>query len=161
MPRLAVTASVVPDPPVAGEMATAVVRVQNRGAEAVDEVLVVDELSPNATLRSASARAGTCQVVGRRAECRLGRLAPGESVTVELRLVLDPASTSRTLVQRLAAGGNGYTDTADRSVSLLVADSPPGPSPLLALPGPTVTLGAFVGFVLASQSVPTSTRITR
>jgi hypothetical protein len=146
-----VTASLAPSPPVQGEMATALVKVRNRGDRPVDDLVVVDELSANAGVRSASSAAGSCSVGGRRAECRFDRVAPGETVVIEVRLLLDPASTSRTVVQRITAGGNGHAQAADRSVTQLVAAGPPGPSTLLALPGPTVTLVAFVGFVLASS----------
>ena len=132
-------------------MATAIVKVHNRDDEPVDDLVVVDELSPNAGVRSALSAAGPCTVEGRRVECRFERLGPGETVVIEVRLMLDPASTSRTVVQRITAGGNGHDAAADRSVSQLVAASPAGPSSLLALPGPTVTLVAFVGFVLASS----------
>jgi uncharacterized repeat protein (TIGR01451 family) len=161
VPELAVTASVAPTPPVVGEMATVIVKVRNDGPEPVADVALGDELSPNAAVRSATSPAGTCTVAGRRADCVLGGLAPGETAVVEIRVLLDPASTSRTVVQHLSLGGNGYLQVSDRSVSTLVADEPPGPDPLLALPGPTVTLVAFVGFVLASGSGPTRRLTTR
>ena len=147
-------AAVAPAPPVAGEAATAVVTVGNDGEQAVDDVHLIDELSANAALRSASSPMGTCTVVGRRADCRLGRLAPGDLATVELRLVVDAAPASRTVVQRIGLGGGGQVEAVDRSVSTLVAADAAGDNGLLALPGPTVTLVTFVGFVLAGRVRP-------
>ena len=143
-------ASVVPSPPVAGEVATAVVTVRNDGEQAVDDVHLIDELSANAALRSASSRMGACTVVGRRADCRLGRLAPGDLATAELRLVVDAEPASRTVVQRITLGGDAHAGVVDRSVATLTS-SPTRAGSLVDLPGPTVTLVAFVGFVLASR----------
>ncbi|HEY8546591.1 MAG TPA: hypothetical protein VIL36_16140 [Acidimicrobiales bacterium] len=132
-----------------GETVTAVVKVHNRDDRAVEDLVVVDELSANAGVRSATSTAGTCEVAGRRATCRFDRVGPGETAVIEVRLQVDPASTARTVVQRITAGGNGHTEAAGRSVTQLVGAAP-APSALLALPGPTVTLVTFVGFVLAS-----------
>lgn len=126
-------------------------RVRNDASETVHDVVMADELSPNTVLRSASSAAGSCTVANRRAECRFDRLGPGESATAELRLVLSDDPASHTVVQRISLGAGAQVDVADRSVSTLLAPPPPAEHPLLSLPGPTVTLVAFVGFVLASQ----------
>jgi hypothetical protein len=138
---------VVPSPLVAGEAAIVVVTVRNDGAQVVDDVRLVDVLSAPVALRSASSPGGTCTVVGRRADCRLGRLAPGGLSTAELRVVVDREPGSRTVVQQISLGG------VDRSISTLVR-SPTPAGTLLDLPGPTVTLVAFLGFVLASRVRP-------
>ncbi|HMG45238.1 MAG TPA: hypothetical protein VK611_28155 [Acidimicrobiales bacterium] len=145
--RLGVGAAMAPSPLVAGETATVVVTVRNDGAQVVDDVRLVDVLSAPVALRSASSPAGTCAVVGRRADCRLGRLAPGDMATAELRVVVDREPASRTVVQQISLNG------VDRSVSTLVR-SPTPAGALLDLPGPTVTLVAFFGFVLASRFRP-------
>jgi hypothetical protein len=139
-----------PDPPVPGEPASVVLLVRNDGAGTVSGVQLIDDLSQAASLRSAISPAGPCQVAGRRATCPLGTLAPGELASAELRVLLDEAPSSRTLLQHISLSTGTQVAVTDRSVSALVASPETHRTPLTDLPGPTVTLVAFVGFVLAS-----------
>jgi hypothetical protein len=148
--QLSVSATVRPSPPVPGQPASVVLLVRNDGAATVHGVQLVDELSQVAALRSATSPAGPCRVTGRRAACPLGSLAPGEMVTAELRLLMGSAPASRTLLQHLSLSTGTEVSVTDRSVSALVGNPPSHHVPLTDLPGPTVTLVAFVGFVLAS-----------
>ena len=148
--QLSVTATVKPSPPVPGQAASVVLLVRNDGAGTVRDVQLADDVSQVAALRSATSPAGPCRIAGRRATCPLGTLAPGEVVTAELRLLVDSAPASRTLLQHVSLSTGTEVSVTDRSVSALVGDPPSDRVPLTDLPGPTVTLVAFVGFVLAS-----------
>jgi uncharacterized repeat protein (TIGR01451 family) len=152
---LAVTAIVSPDPPVPGEEATVTLSVRNIGDTVAEGVRLVDELPPGITVRSATSLAGACQTTVRRAECPLGSLAPGETVSVLVRLQLDDSATGA-LVQHVVLSAGGQAQIVDRSISTLV--SPPARADVLGVPGPMVTLIAFVGFVLAARSSSSGAR---
>jgi hypothetical protein len=147
-PRLSVTSSVQPNPPVPGQLATIVLLVRNDGAGPAPAVEVTDELAPTAALRSATSPAGPCQVAGRRATCPVGTLAPGDIATVQLRVLVSSTPSSQLLLQHISLS-TGF-QRSDRSVSGLLGPAPGSRRPLTDLPGPTVTLIVFVGFVLAS-----------
>lgn len=152
-PRLSLTATLNPDPPAPGALAAARLVVRNDGAQAVDDLTLTDDLSQNTSLRSASSPTGQCLVVGRRAECRLGSLAPGDSVTTEVRLLVDRDPASHSVSQHVTLttrGGDHPVRITDRAISTMIDNRPASGSPLLALPGTTVTVVAFVGFVLAA-----------
>jgi hypothetical protein len=149
-PQLSVSARFTPNPAVMGEPVTATLTVRNGGSETVPDVVLTDEVSASATVRSATTPGGTCAVAGRRVECRLGALAPGASATVDVHLLVEREPIASTVVQQISLGGAGQAVVVDRSLSALVESGVSPSRELLALPGPTVTLVAFVGFVLAS-----------
>jgi large repetitive protein len=146
-----VTAVLTPDAPAAGEPAAATITVRNDGEGAVEGLRLTDQVSPGVMVRSGSSPAGGCSIASRRADCPLGSLAPGDSVTTVVRLLLDPEPASRTVGQRITLSATGQEQVADRSLSTLV-DAPVEQAQVLGVPGTVVTLVAFVGFVLAARS---------
>lgn len=151
MPQLSVSAVFAPNPALMGEPVTVTLTVHNDGAEAVPDVQLTDEVSASATVRSATSPTGACTVSGRQIRCQLGALEPGAVTTADVRLLVEAEPVSSTVIQRISLGGAGQTTVVDRSVSTLLASGESPGRDLLALPGPTVTLVAFVGFVLASR----------
>jgi uncharacterized repeat protein (TIGR01451 family) len=133
-----------------GEPVTSTLTVRNDGSPAVADVLLTDEVSASAIVRSASTPHGTCAVGGRRVQCQLGALEPGGTTTVTIELMVEAEPISSSVVQQISLAGAGETVVVDRSLSALVESGVSPGKALLALPGPTVTLVAFVGFVLAS-----------
>jgi uncharacterized repeat protein (TIGR01451 family) len=154
-----VTVAIDPRQPVPGEPATVTITVHNEGERAVQGLGLTDEVSANAALRSASSPAGECHVSPGRAACQVGRVAPGDGVTTEVRLMLEPEPVSRTVTQHITLSASGDREqTTERAVSTLVDGGPGAAAQLLAIPGTTVTLVAFTGFVMAAQSPSTSSR---
>lgn len=145
------TADLTPDPPAAGEPATATITVRNEGEGTVEGIRLTDQVSPGVMVRSGSSPAGGCSVTSRRADCPLGTLAPGDSATTQVRLLLEPEPASRTVGQRITLSATGQEQVADRSLSTLV-DAPVEEAQVLGVPGTVVTLVAFVGFVIAARS---------
>jgi uncharacterized repeat protein (TIGR01451 family) len=150
-----VTATVDPREPVPGEPAVVTVTVRNDGERPVPDLVLTDEVSASAAVRSAWSPAGDCAVSPGRASCPLGGLAPGDSVSAQVRLLLADEPATPAVVHRItlsaAAGG---ASVVDRSISTPIDPGPPSGAGLLALPGTTVTVIAFVGFVLAARSSP-------
>ena len=151
-PRLTARVMVSPEPPAAGEPATATVVVQNHGGNPATAVTLVDEVSASAGVRSATTPGGACATTVHQASCELGPIPAGGQTTAEVRLLMEEDPASRTLVQRISLSSAGAADTATTTTaSTLLAPAETSTS-LLALPGTTVTLVAFVGFVLAARS---------
>jgi uncharacterized protein DUF11 len=150
-PRLALRVSLSPDPPAAGEPVTATIEILNRGGAPVPDVTLVDEVSPTADVRSATTWGGSCTTTARQATCGLGTIPAGDRTTADVRLQVAEQPASRTIVQRISLSTDGAIQAGGTTVSNLLAAETSGPS-LLSLPGPTVTLVAFVGFVLAASA---------
>jgi uncharacterized protein DUF11 len=150
-PRLTARVSVAPDLPVPGQPAVTTITVRNDGGSPAPALTLVDEVSPGAAVRSATAPGGSCGTAGHRATCELGTVPAGGQTTAEVRLLLEAEPVSRTLVQRVTLSTGGTSEAGTAMASTLLAPGESGPT-LLALPGPTVTLVAFVGFVLAARS---------
>jgi len=148
---LAVSATVAPAAPAPGDLVTVTVAVRNDGGRPVAGAGLTHEPGPGATVRGASGPAGACGVASRRASCPLGDVAAGATVAVRVRLLTDREPPGPALVQRITVSGAGRSGLVARTVSALVDRPPAGPR-LLDLPGPTVRLIAFVGFVLAARS---------
>jgi hypothetical protein len=89
----------------------------------------------------------------------MGGLGPGEIATADFRLLVDREGRSPVLTHRLALTGGGTVLVADRTISTPVGGDDAG-ARLLALPGTTVTVVAFVGFVLAARPSPSPTSRT-
>jgi uncharacterized repeat protein (TIGR01451 family) len=148
-----VTATITPPQPVAGDAATVAITVRNDGERPVQDLRLTDRLSPSAAVRSAWSPAGSCRVSPGDATCQLGRLAPGDSVTVQVRLRLEPEPVNRTVTQHITLSASGAEEqVAGRALSTLIDGGPGDAAQLLAIPGTTVTLIAFTGFVLAARS---------
>jgi hypothetical protein len=148
---LAVTALVAPARPAPGDSATVTVAVRNDGGRRAGRIRLAYEAGPGAAVRSASGPAAACTVAPRRATCALGDLAPGATVAVRVRLLTDREPPGPALLQRITVSGAGRSELVARTVSTLV-DRPPAGARVLDVPGPTVRLIAFVGFVLAARS---------
>jgi uncharacterized repeat protein (TIGR01451 family) len=142
---------VAPAEPGPGDPVTVTVAVRNDGGRPIAGVRLTHEPGPGATVRGASGPGGACAVVPRRATCPLGDVAAGATVAVRVRLLTDREPPGPALVQRITVSGAGRSELVARTVSTLV-DRPPAGARLLDLPGPTVRLIAFVGFVLAARS---------
>jgi hypothetical protein len=150
-PHLVVTTTVTPAQPLPGAIATVRIAVRNAGGGPAPATTLADEVGPAATLRTATAPAGTCTVAGRTATCPLGTLAPGDTASAEVRVLVDPEPAARRLSQRITLSVTGRSEAAEHAVATLVSGGPPAGQELLDLPGPTVKLVAFVGFVLAAR----------
>jgi uncharacterized repeat protein (TIGR01451 family) len=156
-PRLSVTAAIDPEQPVAGDAATVTITVRNQGERTVQGLALTDEVSRTAALRSGSSPAGECRVSPGRAVCQLGDLAPGDSVTTEVRLQLEPEPVSPTVSQRITLSASGdRAQTTERAVSTLIDGGPGAEAQLLAIPGTTITVITFTAFVLASRPPSTT-----
>lgn len=140
-----------PDPPEAGQPAMATITVQNLGGTPAADVTLVYEVSQAAGVRSATTPGGACATTSRRATCELGAIPAGGEARVEVRLLGAEDPSARTLVQRISLSSGGSAGAGAATGSTLLAAEEPSTS-LLALPGTTVTLIAFVGFVLAAHS---------
>lgn len=136
---------------------TVAIVVRNDGEGPAENVGLTNEVSQSAAVRSASAPDSNCGVSSRRAECQLGTVAPGESVSTTVRLLMDQEPASSVVTQRITLTTGGQPEATERGVSTLI-----DPEQASALPfdGPetTVTLIALVSFVLAAKSGPTSPR---
>lgn len=150
-PRLVVTTTVSPAQPLPGAIATVRIAVRNAGGGPAPATTLADEVGPTATLRTATAPAGACTVAGRTATCPLGTLAPGDTASAEVRVLVDPEPAARRLSQRITLSATGRSEADEHAVATLVSGGPPAGRELLDLPGPTVKLVAFVGFVLAAR----------
>jgi hypothetical protein len=146
-----VSAAFNPQRPARGQLALVTIEVRNDGEGPAEDLVMTDEVSRTTELRSATSPDGECTVAGRTATCRLGTLAPGGVATVLVRVKVVDEPASGTLVQHVALGTGQQVDLAERSFSALVDPGPPRGLALLDLPGPTVTLVAFVTFVLAAR----------
>lgn len=137
-------------------MATVRLEVRNDGEGPAEDLVLTDEVARTTELRSATSPDGDCTVAGRTVTCRLGRLGPGESSTVLVRVKVVEEPASSTLVQHVGLSTGGQADPSEQSFSALVAAGPPRGRPLLDLPGPTVTVVALVTFVLAARGGPSA-----
>jgi uncharacterized repeat protein (TIGR01451 family) len=88
-----------PDPLTRGQVITYTMVVTNRviagSAVTAQNVVVDDPFPPATTYVSSSTTKGTCTQASDRISCRLGSMAPGESVTITLRLRTTAVGTVR------------------------------------------------------------------
>ena len=119
-PRLSLAKRVAPRVVRVGERAEYTLVVRNTGSVAADDVVLVDRPADGrVALLTATASHGACSVrgrgdPGRRVVCRLGRVAPGEAVTVLVaaRARRSGVSVNRALVVSVPADGNRRDEVA-------------------------------------------------
>jgi len=158
---MTVSAAFNPQRPAKGQLATVSIEVRNDGEGPAEDLVMTDEVSRTTELRSTSSPDGECTVAGRTVTCRLGTLAPGEVATILVRVKVVEEPASSTLVQRISLSTGQEVELAEQSFSALVDPGPPRGLALLDLPGPTVTLVAFVTFVLAARGSTSATGVVR
>lgn len=104
-----------------------------------------------AEARSASGNTAECGVVAREVDCQLRSLEPGETTTVEVRLLVDRSPAPGKVAQQIRLAATDDVIVADEAVAVPVTRGERGLAGLLARPGTAVTLGATFGLVLAAR----------
>lgn len=111
---LSVTKSDHPDPVLAGEYLTYDVTIRNNGPSTAVDVMLSDELPDEVTFDGyiVSNGSGTCVPLegSTTVECDLNDLNPGESVTVFIKVLVDPAVPDGSSISETATVSSGTPD---------------------------------------------------
>ena len=148
--------------------------VSNAGPDAADAVVLTDVLPSDLTGASFTTSAGTCSLASGTLTCRLGTLAAGGSVTVNIAGTLS-ATTAATSASNTASVTSSTDDstTADNSASVTTAVTPLADlavstltAPATAFPGGSLTytitvsnLGPGPGHALLTDPLPADTTL--
>jgi len=110
---LAIAQTDSPDPVLAGRGLTYDIRVRNDGPATATGVTVLEELDAGVRLESATASRGTCGHSAGVVRCDLGTMAPGETVTVAVRVI--PTAQGTIAARATVQANERDADTADNA----------------------------------------------
>lgn len=112
-----------------GASAVYLITVTNPGPTAAAQVVVTDNLPPiGATVQSAAASQGTCQVTGTTVTCNLGSMASGTSASITLSETLFAQGANQASAQIEDASGNLLADPTPADNSASVTTTIAGPT---------------------------------
>lgn len=106
---LTISQSVSPSAPIAGEPLFFVLTVRNDGPDRATNVVVTDDLPPNATFVEVTSSQGNCIYdIKHEVVCSLGTLGSGQSATITIEVTPQAGQITNTaMVNSTAAGGTG------------------------------------------------------
>nr|MBF6619705.1 DUF11 domain-containing protein [Patulibacter sp.] len=113
-PNLQVTKKASTNRPRLGQPVTYRVEVANVGGVTATDVRMTDTMNADVRVSRATAERGTCTIDGRATDCRLGAVAPGQTVTVDVRVIPQAPGELRNTVT-VQAVGQGETQVSDNT----------------------------------------------
>ncbi len=159
--NLQLTKELSPDPTLAGQPATATIRVHNAGPSAARDVVISDPTPDGVTLGAASSSVGTCSTAGGDVSCALGTLANRADATVTVTLQVPAGSTTNSLADLATVSSSTEDpDEGDNSAGAAVSVQAAADLSVTKTATPTtVTPGGLVTYtVTVHNSGPSDAR---
>jgi uncharacterized repeat protein (TIGR01451 family) len=119
---LSVTQTDSPDPVLAGQRLAYEIRVRNDGPATATGVVVLEELDAGVRFESAAASRGSCSESAGVVRCALGTAAPGETVTVAVRVT--PTAQGTIAARATVQADQSDADALDNASRVLTSVDP-------------------------------------